>query len=94
LQVQQIFAELFHNAVALRGINHPGDVNNMPPAQKAIAIRSIQAAKQGLQLTLGAPAYGENFRYGGLKYFSTDHVAELLQLYIIRTLRRHLGRHF
>jgi hypothetical protein len=64
LQIQQIFAELFHNATVLRGINHPEDVANMPPAQKQIAIRSIRIAKMGLQISLSASAYRKNLKYG------------------------------
>ena len=64
LQIQQIFAELFHNATALRGINRQDDVANMPPAQKQIAVRSIKIAKAGLEISLGASAYRENLKYG------------------------------
>ncbi|KIJ46403.1 hypothetical protein M422DRAFT_165228, partial [Sphaerobolus stellatus SS14] len=63
LQVQQYFAELFHNATALRGINRPEDVATMPEAQRAIAIRSIQIAKKGLETSLQASAYRENLKY-------------------------------
>ncbi|KAF8578439.1 hypothetical protein K439DRAFT_1638799 [Ramaria rubella] len=63
LQIQQIFAELFHNATALRGINRPEDVANMPPAQKHVAVRCIEIAKAGLEISLGASAYRENLKY-------------------------------
>ncbi|GJJ09858.1 hypothetical protein Clacol_004082 [Clathrus columnatus] len=63
LQVQQLFAELFHNATALVGVNGPEDVAKMPPAQRQIAIRSINIAKLGLETTLRASAYRENLKY-------------------------------
>ncbi|KAF7339790.1 Fungal-trans domain-containing protein [Mycena venus] len=63
LQIQQLHAELFHNATALRGINGPEDVQNMPPQQKDLALRSIQIARQGLDITVNSPAYREGMKY-------------------------------
>ncbi|ESK98052.1 hypothetical protein Moror_488 [Moniliophthora roreri MCA 2997] len=63
LQIQQLHAELFHNATALRGINGPEDVERMPQVQKELAIRSIQIARQGLDITVNSPAYREGMKY-------------------------------
>ncbi|KAG6830299.1 hypothetical protein H0H92_001377 [Tricholoma furcatifolium] len=63
LQIQHLHAELFHNATALRGINGPEDVQNMPPSQRQLAIRSIQIARQGLDITVNSPAYREGMKY-------------------------------
>ncbi|KAJ6519653.1 hypothetical protein C8R45DRAFT_952252 [Mycena sanguinolenta] len=63
LQIQHLHAELFHNATALRGINGPEDVQNMPPKQKDLALRSIQIARQGLDMTVNSPAYREGMKY-------------------------------
>ncbi|KAJ3968758.1 hypothetical protein EV361DRAFT_805082 [Lentinula raphanica] len=63
LQIQQIHAELFHNATALRGINGPDDVHRMPQLQRELAIRSIQIARQGLDITVNSPAYREGMKY-------------------------------
>lgn len=64
LQIQQIHAQLFHNATALRGLNGPEDVQKMPEVQRALAIRSIQIACRGLDITLKSAAYREGMRYG------------------------------
>lgn len=64
LQIQHLHAELFHNATALRGINGPEDVQKMPIAQKELAIRSIEIARQGLEITVSSPAYREGMKYG------------------------------
>ncbi|PPQ63001.1 hypothetical protein CVT24_006107 [Panaeolus cyanescens] len=63
LQIQQIHAQLFHNATALRGLNCPEDVQKMPDVQRALAIRSIQIATRGLAITLESAAYREGMRY-------------------------------
>lgn len=47
LQIQYLFAELFHEATALRGITGPEDVSRMPAAQREVAERAIQSARQG-----------------------------------------------
>ena len=62
--MQHIHAELYHNATALRGINGPTDVQQMPDAQRQLAIRSIQVARRCLDITLTAPAYKEGMKYG------------------------------
>ncbi|KAJ4485944.1 hypothetical protein J3R30DRAFT_3442999 [Lentinula aciculospora] len=63
LQIQQFHAELFHNATALRGINGPEDVQRMPQMQRELAVRSIQIARQGLDITVNSPAYREGMKY-------------------------------
>nr|GAT47837.1 predicted protein [Mycena chlorophos] len=63
LQIQHLHAELFHNATALRGINGPEDVQSMPPQQKHLALRSIQIARQGLDITVNSPAYREGMAF-------------------------------
>lgn len=68
LQIQQLHAELFHNATALRGINGPEDVQKMPKAQRDLAIRSIQIARQGMDITVNSPSYSEGMKYGESTY--------------------------
>ncbi|KAF8898911.1 hypothetical protein BD779DRAFT_1666670 [Infundibulicybe gibba] len=63
LQIQQLHAQLFHNATALRGINGPEDVQNMPDVQRQLALRSIDIARKGLDITVNSPAYREGMRY-------------------------------
>ncbi|TBU34710.1 hypothetical protein BD311DRAFT_773761 [Dichomitus squalens] len=63
LQIQHLHAELFHNATALRGIDGPEDVQKMPPAQRDLAIRSIQIGRQILDITVSSPAYREGMKY-------------------------------
>jgi hypothetical protein len=64
LQIQQIHAQLFHNATVLRGINGPEDVQTMPAAQRELAIRSIHIACKGLDITVNSPSYREGMKYG------------------------------
>jgi hypothetical protein len=64
LQIQHFHATLFHNATALRGINGPDDVQNMPEVQKELAVRSINIALRGLDVTLNSPSYREGMKYG------------------------------
>ena len=64
LQIQHLHAELFHNATALRGVDGPEDVQKMPPAQRDLAIRSIQIGRQILEITVNSPAYREGMKYG------------------------------
>ncbi|KAG7099044.1 hypothetical protein E1B28_000922 [Marasmius oreades] len=63
LQIQQLHAELFHNATTLRGINGPEDVERMPVVQRELALRSIRIARQGLDITVNSPAYREGMKY-------------------------------
>jgi hypothetical protein len=63
LQIQHLHAELFHNATALRGINGPEDVQRMPQIQRELAVRSIQIAQQGLDITVNSPSYREGMKY-------------------------------
>ncbi|KAF9527784.1 hypothetical protein CPB83DRAFT_767806 [Crepidotus variabilis] len=63
LQIQHLHAELFHNATALRGINGPEDVENMPATQRQLALRSIETAQIGLDITVNSAAYREGMKY-------------------------------
>ncbi|TFK30814.1 hypothetical protein FA15DRAFT_662869 [Coprinopsis marcescibilis] len=63
LQIQKLHAQLFHNATGLRGINGPEDVQRMPPAQRDLAIRSIEIAQKGLDITINSPSYREGMKY-------------------------------
>lgn len=64
LQIQQLHAELFHNATALRDLIKPEDVQSMPPAQRALAIRSLQIGRQVLEITVNSPSYRKGMTYG------------------------------
>ena len=75
--MQHIHAELYHNATALRGINGPTDVQQMPDAQRQLAIRSIHVARKCLDITLTSPAYREGMKYGNvlrIAYYITAQV--------------------
>ncbi|KAM6498448.1 hypothetical protein JOM56_006396, partial [Amanita muscaria] len=63
LQIQHLHAELFHNATVFRGINGPEDVQKMPPTQRELALRSINIARQVLDITVNSPTYREGMRY-------------------------------
>ncbi|KAL4069755.1 hypothetical protein V8B97DRAFT_1969116 [Scleroderma yunnanense] len=63
LKIQQLHAQLFHNATALRGINGPDDVQKMPKAQRDLALRSIKIAQKGLEITVDSPSYSEGMKY-------------------------------
>ncbi|KAI0005575.1 hypothetical protein BJV74DRAFT_805347 [Russula compacta] len=63
LQIQQIHAELYHSATALRGINGPEDVQKMPASQREVAIKSIHIARQGLDITVNSHSYREGMKY-------------------------------
>ncbi|KAI9513069.1 hypothetical protein F5148DRAFT_1158448 [Russula earlei] len=63
LQIQQLHAELYHSATALRGINGPEDVQKMPNSQREVAIKSIQIARQGLDITVKSHSYREGMKY-------------------------------
>jgi len=64
LEVQRMFAELFHNAAALRGIRGQEAVTDMPEEQRQLALRSIDLAKRGLEKCLRSPNYRSGLRYG------------------------------
>ncbi|KDQ19897.1 hypothetical protein BOTBODRAFT_27318 [Botryobasidium botryosum FD-172 SS1] len=63
LQIQRSFAELFHNATALRGIRGPDDVAMMPPKQRKLAMRTLDIARRGLSTCLRSDAYREGMKY-------------------------------
>lgn len=73
LQIQQLHAQLFHNATALRGINGPEDAQKMPKAQRELAFRSIDIARQGLDITVDSPSYSEGMKYGPCCMLSNFH---------------------
>jgi hypothetical protein len=77
LQIQRLHAELFHKATALRGINGPDDVQKMPLAQRQLALKSIQVARRGLDITVNSPAYREGMKYGINSIFSNTASAHL-----------------
>ena len=64
LQIQQLHAELYHSATALRGINGPEDVQKMPTSQREVAIKSIQITRQCLDITVKSDSYREGMKYG------------------------------
>ncbi|KAH8119924.1 hypothetical protein DFH11DRAFT_1557314 [Phellopilus nigrolimitatus] len=63
LQIQQLLAELFHNAYALRGIDGPEDAQNMHPYQKQLAQTSLQIAQQALTIFVSSSSYREGLKY-------------------------------
>jgi hypothetical protein len=67
LQIQQLHAELYHSATALRGINGPEDVQKMPASQREVAIKSIQITRQCLDITVKSDSYREGMKFG--KFF-------------------------
>ncbi|KAH9857979.1 hypothetical protein C2E23DRAFT_880659 [Lenzites betulinus] len=86
LQIQHLHAELFHNATALRGIDGPEDVQKMPPAQRELAIRSIQIGRQILDITVSSPSYREGMKYAvhythATATFSASFLLRLCRLY-------------
>lgn len=64
LQIQQLLAELFHNAYALRGIDGPEDVEHIHPFQKQLAINSLAKAQQALAIFVNSSSYREGLKYG------------------------------
>ncbi|EJD51772.1 hypothetical protein AURDEDRAFT_111388 [Auricularia subglabra TFB-10046 SS5] len=63
LQIQQYYAMLFHNATVLGGIKGPEDVARMPPAQRQIALHSMELAQKGIHICLRCPSYREGLKY-------------------------------
>lgn len=63
LQIQQLHAELYHSATALRGINGPEDVQKMPASQRDVAFKSIQITRQCLDITVKSDSYREGMKY-------------------------------
>jgi hypothetical protein len=91
LTIQRHFAELFHNATALRGIKGPEDVATMPKGLMRIAKRSITVAQSGLSLSLRSPAYREGFKYGSLKTLYGRTVTDIaIHSRILYTRHRHI----
>ncbi|KIY62636.1 hypothetical protein CYLTODRAFT_383348 [Cylindrobasidium torrendii FP15055 ss-10] len=63
LKVQQLHAELYHNALALRAIETAEDVNMMPDHQRVLALRSMQIARLCLDVTIKSGSYSEGLKY-------------------------------
>ncbi|TIB30165.1 hypothetical protein E3P84_03445 [Wallemia ichthyophaga] len=63
LYVQRQYAELFHHAVALRGIKGPSDIVTMPMEQRSIAHRAMGAAQHCLDACIKPGEYGHNLKY-------------------------------
>ena len=64
LQIQQILAELFHKAYALRYINGPEDVENMHPYLKQLAQSCLNQSLQALSIFVNSSSYREGLKYG------------------------------
>lgn len=64
LEVQRMFAELFHNATVLRGLRGPSEASEMPEEQKQLAIYSVELAKKGLETCLRSPNYRNGLKKG------------------------------
>lgn len=62
--MQQLHAELYHNALALRAIETAEDVNMMPAHQRELAMRSMQIARLCLDVTIKSGSYSEGLKYG------------------------------
>ncbi|KAG8850543.1 hypothetical protein FRB91_008956 [Serendipita sp. 411] len=63
LQIQYLFAELYHEAIALRGVAGLDDASKIPESQRVVVERAIQSARQGLEICLRSPSYREGLKY-------------------------------
>jgi len=63
LEAQVAFAELYHNATALRTIKGPEDVAKISDEQRELALRSIVTARSALEVCLRSPSYREGMKY-------------------------------
>lgn len=63
LQIQYLFAELYHEATALRGIAGPDDVAKMPETQRHVVESAIHSARKGLEICLRSTSYREGLKY-------------------------------
>lgn len=64
LEVQRMFAQLFHNATALRSIRGHQVSATIPKEQRKLAMHSISLAKQGLETCLRSSNYREGLQFG------------------------------
>jgi hypothetical protein len=64
LEVQRMFAELFHNATALRSIRGHHVSVTLPEEQRKLALKSIKLAKSGLETCLRSANYREGLKFG------------------------------
>lgn len=62
LHCQRDFAELYHNATALRNVRSPEDAKRMPEEQRELARRSMEVARSGLDVCLRSPSYREGMK--------------------------------
>lgn len=62
LEAQVAFAELYHNATALRTIRGPEDVARISEEQRDVALRSIVIARSALEVCLRSPSYREGMK--------------------------------
>ena len=86
LQIQQLFAEMFHLAVALRTIVGPSDVERMPLIQKRVAAEAIQAARTGLNCCLRSNSYREGLKYGIQTFLGVNESKDSLLFQLYNTL--------
>ncbi|KAG8897423.1 hypothetical protein FRB99_008163, partial [Tulasnella sp. 403] len=63
LEAQVAFAELYHNAIALRTIRGPDDVARITDDQRELALRSMKVAQTALDVCLRSPSYREGMKY-------------------------------
>ena len=70
LEAQVAFAELYHNAIALRTVRGPDDISKMKEEQRELALRSMEVAQNALHVCLRSPSYRE-----GMKVSSAEHSA-------------------
>ncbi|EJU00144.1 hypothetical protein DACRYDRAFT_117704 [Dacryopinax primogenitus] len=65
LLVQRYLSELFHNAVALRGIKSMSDVEQLAPDtwQQKLAIQSMKTAQSALDICCRSIAYRDDLKY-------------------------------
>lgn len=52
----------------------------MPQVQKDLALRSIQIAQQGLDITVNSPAYREGMKYGMIHFLNILRLRRLTHL--------------
>ena len=62
LEAQVAFAELYHNAIALRTVRGPDDLSKMKEDQRELALRSMEVAQNALHVCLRSPSYKEGMK--------------------------------
>jgi len=66
----------------------------MPLVQRELAIRSIEIARQALDITVHSPAYAEGMKYGTCHVVSLQALAYAFQPYITHMRQLRLRHHF